>query len=95
MQNPFGIETKNFGKKITRGKNLGFDEAFLDLRQTEPEVLEDERESVNYRILGVVVGICLILLGVKVFALQGIDGSYYRALAEGNKLRTQAVLAPR
>ncbi len=95
MPNPFETENKNFGGRVARGKNLGYDEAFLDLRLAEPEVLEDEREGINYRLLGLIFLVTLAVLTVKIFNLQGTHGTYYRTLAEGNKLRTQSILAPR
>ena len=95
MPNPFEIETNVSTGRVQRGKNLGFDEAFLDLQMEESEVLEDERESINYRALSVFFMLCLLALGLRVSFLQGVKGYEYRALAEGNKLRVQYVLSPR
>lgn len=95
MPNPFEIESKHLNQRITRGKTLGYDETFLDSQLIEPEVLEDERERLNYRALGIIFLIVLAALTIKVVSLQTVHGPYYRAVAEGNKLRTQAILAPR
>src|SRR3989344_7003636 len=95
MPNPFEIETNVSAGRVQRGKNLGFDEAFLDLQMEESEVMEDERESINYRALSVFFMLCLLALGLRVSFLQGVKGYEYRALAEGNKLRVQYVLYPR
>ncbi len=91
---PFKIENKGFGKLNFR-KNLNFDEAFLDHPDDEAEILDDEREHVNYRILSGAVLLVLAVLFSRIFFLQALNGSEYKALAEGNKLRVQFVLAPR
>ena len=95
MHNPFEIETNISTGRVKRGKNLGFDEAFLDLHLDEAQVLEDERENVNYRVLAGFFLFCILALAFRVSFLQGIKGGEYRALAEGNKLRVQYVLSPR
>ncbi|MBX4191450.1 MAG: penicillin-binding protein 2 [Candidatus Doudnabacteria bacterium] len=87
------FESNAINRKIDMGKNLSFEEAYLN--DENAEVMEDEREDVNYRVLGAVILIGLSMLGARLFYLQGIKGPTYKALAEGNKLRTQAVLAPR
>lgn len=94
MKNPFEIESQNEGQ-VTRGKNLGFDEAFLGLNADEPEVLEQERENINYRAMAAICLIAVLALGLRVTYLQAWKGGEYRALAEGNKLRVQYVLSPR
>jgi penicillin-binding protein 2 len=91
VNNPFELGPIN--RKLELGKNLSFEETYLN--NEEAEVMEDDREEINYRVLGVVILICLSLLGARLFYLQGIKGPTYKALAEGNKLRTQSVLAPR
>ncbi len=93
MKNPFELNPIN--RRINLGKNLSFEEAYIGLQNEDAEVMEDERESINYRILGSVVLICLGLLFFRLFYLQGYKGPTYQALAEGNKLRTQFILAPR
>ena len=91
--NPFQVSS--IGRKFKRGKNLSFDEAFLDMKSEEPEILDDEKESLNYRMLLALVFFGLCILGLRLIFLQVIKGPEYQALAEGNKLRTQYVLAPR
>jgi penicillin-binding protein 2 len=94
MSDPF--QTHDLGKRrISRRKNLSFDEAFMDLQNEETEVLDDERDHVNYRILGAIILLCLGSLFARIFFLQVVKGTEYRALAEGNKLRVQYILAPR
>ncbi len=93
MKNPFALSSIN--RSVDRGKNLAFDEAFLGLEMEDAEVLEGEREQVNYRVLGIIIFVCLAVLFGRIFYLQAFQGSDYRLLAEGNKLRTQYILAPR
>src|SRR3989338_1881117 len=93
MKNPFVYSSTN--KFLNRGKNLAFDEAFLGLEMEEAEVMDEEREQINYRVLGLIIFLCLSVLSIRILYLQGVKGSEYRALAEGNKLRTQFLLAPR
>lgn len=93
MKNPFGLSSTS--RFLDRGKNLSFDEAFLGLEMEDAEVMEEEREQVNYRALGIVIFVCISILLIRILFLQGVRGSEFRALAEGNKLRTQFILAPR
>jgi len=94
MSNPFEVESGSRGL-VSRGKNLGFDEAFLGMNDEEPEVLEQEREDIDYRSLAALCLLAILALGLRVTFLQGVHGSQYRALAEGNKLRVQYILSPR
>ncbi len=93
MGDPF--EIKNLKAKIHANKNLSYDEAFLDLQIDDATTLDDERDSVNYRVLGGIIFVCLCFLFGRILFLQVIKGSEYKILAEGNKLRIQYVLAPR
>jgi penicillin-binding protein 2 len=93
MKNPFALNSIN--RRIDRGKNLAFDEVYLGLDMEDAEMIEDEREQINYRALGIVIFVCLAVLFSRIFYLQAFQGSDYRLLAEGNKLRTQYTLAPR
>jgi penicillin-binding protein 2 len=94
MANPFEIKNLN-SRKIKSGKSLAFEEAFMDVQTQEADVLDDERETLNYPLLSLVVFVCLFILLGRIFFLQAVKGTEYKALAEGNKLRTQLVLAPR
>jgi len=94
MHNPFELEAKKI-RKVKTGKNLSFDEAFLDLKNEDTETLDIERDHVNYRVLGGIIVLCVAVLAGRILFLQGIKGQEYRALAEGNKLRVQYILAPR
>ncbi len=92
--NPFEFKAR-ISRQVKRGKNLSFEEAYLDMQNEGAEVLDDERYHLNYRILSGIVLLCIVLLFGRIFILQAVKGSEYRSLAEGNKLRVQYILAPR
>ncbi|MBI2607728.1 MAG: penicillin-binding protein 2 [Candidatus Doudnabacteria bacterium] len=87
-----GIENKSLRRK----KNLSFDEAYLDTQlEDSVEPVDDERLKLNYSAISAIVVFSLLIIVVRIFFLQGVKGEEYRDLAEGNKLRTQYILAPR
>lgn len=92
---PFEIKTTAINRHVRRGKDLSFDEVLFDSRVDEPESAGSERESINYRILVLLVFIALAALLGRIYFLQGIKGDDYRAIAEGNKLKNDYILAPR
>ncbi|MDP4001120.1 MAG: penicillin-binding protein 2 [bacterium] len=90
------FETKSIkNKNIKSQKNLSFDEAFLDAQVESLEPLDDERIRPNYLGISAIVLISVVVILARIFYLQGIKGEEFRDLAEGNKLRTEYVLAPR
>ncbi len=93
MKNPFQQNAIN--RKIHYGKNLSFEEAYIGIQNEDAEVMEDEREEINYRLLSVAILVCLTVLFGRILFLQAYKGPEYKALAEGNKLRNQFILAPR
>ncbi len=94
--NPFEIQTNiTAPKKVNGRKELGFDEILLDVQQEEADVLDNDRESINYRFLFSIVFVCFVALFGRIYYLQAMKGDDYRAIAEGNKLRSEYILAPR
>ena len=93
MKNPFVLP--NLSRKIKFAKNLGFEEALMGTVTKDAEILDDKRDTLNYRSLFIIIIIGLSLLLSRTIYLQVVKGSEYRALAEGNKLRAQYILAPR
>lgn len=92
---PFDLKT-NFGtRNINSNKELSFDEILADVGIEEPEQMESDRFSINYRLLGLVLVISFLALLGRVYYLQAVVGEDYRIIAEGNKLRNQYILAPR
>ncbi len=65
------------------------------MQMDDVEIMEDERENVNYRALALLVLVGFVCLFTRIYFLQVVKGDEYRNLAEGNKLRTRYVLAPR
>ncbi|MBI4363298.1 MAG: penicillin-binding protein 2 [Candidatus Doudnabacteria bacterium] len=88
-------ELNYLNKPIDRGKDLGFDETYLDALNQTGQVFEEEREVLNYRALGTCLLVVFLILAGRVLYLQTVRGEEYRDLAEGNKLRVQYLLAPR
>lgn len=89
--NPF--EQNYLNKKFISPKNTTYEGAY-DLNE-EAEVLDDEREPVNTRLLSILVASILIVLFGRLYFLQSVKGSEYEAVALGNKLRVTATQAPR
>ncbi len=85
------FNTRNFKSK----KELGFEEILFDAQLDDPESIEPERESINYRLMVVILGLCFVALFGRIYYLQAMKGEDYRIIAEGNKLRNQHILAPR
>ncbi len=92
---PFDLKTNFNTRNIRSRKELGFEEILFDLSLGETEQAEQERESINYRLLGIILLSCFAILFARLYYLQGAKGNDYRAIAEGNKLHNQYVLAPR
>ncbi|MBX4205530.1 MAG: penicillin-binding protein 2 [Candidatus Doudnabacteria bacterium] len=89
------FEDKNYlNRKMPFGKNLSFEEILIDSKD-EPQVFEDERETLDNRILTLLVILPLAILGLRLLFLQSVHGQEYKALAEGNKLRATPTYAPR
>ncbi|HYC79900.1 MAG TPA: penicillin-binding protein 2, partial [Candidatus Binatia bacterium] len=93
--NPFEVKTNFNTRNFRSKKELGFEETLFDSQLDEPEKVEHERESINYRMLAAVLSICFMALFGRIYYLQAMKGEDYRVIAEGNKLRNQYILAPR
>lgn len=91
--NPFEIDSSE-NKRLPRIKDLSFDEAYLDA-QSEDHRLDDEKDTLNFRLLSIILVLGFLILSGRIYFLQVVNGREYRDLAEGNKLRVQYVLAPR
>jgi penicillin-binding protein 2 len=92
---PFEYRGLNRASRQSK-KPLSFDESFIDsTAEAGHSVLDDERDSINYRVVGFGLLLAFLALFGRLYDLQAVHGEEYRALAEGNKDRTQYVLAPR
>src|SRR5690349_517580 len=64
--------------------------------QSRVEGFWDEARVVpGFSWLRLLIFATLLVLGGRLFYLQIVEGHTYRALAEGNRLRNQVILAPR
>jgi len=92
---PFEIKTGFNSRKLDSRGALSFDEILLDVKTEDPDRVEGERYMPNYRLLAAMVLLSVCALFARIYFLQAMKGQDYRAIAEGNKLRNQYVLAPR
>ena len=92
---PFDLDTKFNTRNFENNKELSFDEILADVGVEEPEQVDGERFSINYKILGLVLAVSFLALFGRIYYLQAVAGMDYRLIAEGNKLRNQYILAPR
>ncbi len=92
MYNPF--DTSSYINS-PRARILEWDEAAMDT-QTDVEGFHDAERPVPslwwLRLL--IIAACAVLVG-KLFTLQVSQGQVFGALADGNRLRNQTILAPR
>ena len=91
--NPF--EKNYLNRKAQTEKNVGIEDTFIHNPDPDAAALDDEREPINFRMLLIVIIIPFLFLGFRLYFLQSVKGSEYKALAEGNKLRATATIAPR
>ncbi len=92
-KNPFDIEGSEAGHKDRR--NLDWEESAMD-SQTEVEGFADEtRTPFSSRWLSILILAACGGLTFQLFNLQIMQGNSLKALAEGNRLRIQTILAPR
>lgn len=91
--NPFEFQQTN--RRVRNPKDLSFEESFLDSQISDPEVMDDERYHPNLRLLASILLLSFIMLLGRIYVLQALKGEEFRNLAEGNKLRTNYVLASR
>lgn len=92
MQDPFETNPYVTGNAP---RVLEWDEAAMDT-QTELEGFHDsERAAPSLFWLKLSIFVCCLIILVKLFSLQVNQGSVFGALAEGNRIRSQTILAPR
>ncbi len=76
------------------GKDLSFEEIYID-KTEEPTVIDDERDNLGVRFLAFLMLLPFVILVGRLYFLQSMHGAEYKALAEGNKLRSTPTFAPR
>ncbi len=93
MQNPFEIKTSF--KRPKTGRALDWEEAALDTQTELEDIFDPERTEPRVAKLWLLTGLIFLILGGRIFYLQIIHGSNYRALSDSNRVRSQSLLAPR
>lgn len=96
-KNPFDIKSSEPDASASRKdtRNLDWDESALDT-QTDMEGFADEtRTQLSSRWLHILIILAGGALLFQLFNLQIMQGSDLKALAEGNRLRIQTIIAPR
>ncbi len=92
-RNPFDIEGSEAGHKDRR--SLDWEESALDTQTDVEGFAEETRTPFSAGWLQVfIVAACGVLL-FQLFNLQVMQGGELKALAEGNRLRIQTIIAPR
>ncbi len=96
-KNPFGIYNSDFGSKKSskRASNLAWEEGALFEAQDPDDYYEGHENDPKPIFYVAILGLCFLVLVVRLFYLQVNKGDYYRALADNNRLRIQDILAPR
>lgn len=93
MSDPFSV----YNSKFTRKKgptHLDWEESALGATD-EPENFYEAHNSPNNRFFSIILLVVFAGLTIRLGALQLVNGAYYKSLAEGNRARTQEILAPR
>ena len=93
MQDPFEIDTSY--SKRGRKKQLDWEESAVDKLSVVGELHDTERAVPNLFWLWLALAVGFVFLCGRIFFLQVISGSGYRALADNNRIRSQVLLAPR
>lgn len=90
--NPFGI---NEGSSLSKGRELHWEESAIDnVSQVEGFTSGVRSKSISIWIIGLTALLGIVLIG-RLIDLQGVMGKDMRAIAEGNRIRRQVLLAPR
>lgn len=92
-QDPFNIYQAD--TPSSSGRALDWEESALDSASDVEGFAEETRSTPHLRWLYFTIGAVLVITVTQLIRLQIIEGDKYRALADGNRLRMQTVLAPR
>lgn len=94
-KNPFDVYDPNIVHKNKRGGNLDWEEGALFEAQDPDDYYEGHENEPKNLLYPVVLAMLFLVLIVRLFFLQVNNGEYYRGLADNNRLRAQAIIAPR
>ncbi|MDE2311626.1 MAG: penicillin-binding protein 2 [Patescibacteria group bacterium] len=93
MNSPF--EPENFISSGRRRRALDWDETAADTALSTDEIYDRDRPQPKFFWLWLILAVCFLALGGRVFYLQIVRGKDFRALSENNRIRSQDLLAPR
>lgn len=93
MKNPFEIYTTSKPQK--RKSGLDFEESAADSQSLIEDPFSGDRNIPKQIWLGLLLAVCFAVFVGRIFYLQVIKGSSFRALSENNRVRSQPILAPR
>jgi penicillin-binding protein 2 len=93
IKNPFEIYSSlnNDQKK----KPLDWDESAQDILSDVEELHDDQHKAPSLIWLNLFLVLAFLFLSSRVFYLQIINGTNFRALSDNNRIRSQTILAPR
>jgi penicillin-binding protein 2 len=92
---PFSIYNSNFGTKKKSGPALSWEESINGSNEDPDDYYEGHGSGQNSFFFITVLCFIFLILGGRLAYLQIRQGEYYSALALGNHVRTQDILAPR
>lgn len=96
MKDPFVIQEKNIKKGRMKGySNRKLEGEIWPIKKGSGESLGKSISEKRLKSFFVFIFLCFLILFGRVFWLQIVRGEYYRNLAEGNRIRTITVKAPR
>lgn len=93
MKNPF--EVYNHGQGLKGTRSLDWDESAADTNSKIEGFFEESRQKTNLNWFSLIFVLSFLILGIKLFYLQILQGQNFRLLAEGNRVRQRVLLAPR
>ncbi len=93
MYDPFDIKTGSSapGKK----KPLDWEESAVDTNSSIKELHDSDRLTPTLWWLGGLLLLTFFILASRIFFLQIVQGKSFRQLSDSNRIRSQAILAPR
>jgi len=93
MKNPFEIYTSLNDSKHKR--QLDWEESAVDTQSNISEVFDEDRPKTKLFWLAAVLILIFTIFSARLFYLQIVRGTEFRALSENNRIRKQTILAPR
>ncbi len=92
-ENPFSLYNSKYGQK--KGDMLSWEESINGSSDEPEDYYEGHSSGSNSAFFRAILFLIFVILGVRLVYLQVVQSDYYSALAFGNHVRVQDVLAPR